>query len=279
MAIETPLFQLNSLFYIALQHNVRYVVKLFFEKRREKYAMYKATEILSLPIRDIKEGEYCGQAKNILFGAKKGQYYLELDKRCLGQAAVIDKEDIAGIGCDFILIEQKSDIQKVLSADEVLRSSLKRSYVLLGVEVVDEAGWRLGKIVDLAIDEEGTLSNIVLDCGATIEKDEIISVCSDVIFVKDKKEPKEYATEKIDGEPAEESEVLGEDTNNSKKLNEYEIEPEDENLQSPIGLNASEDVVSADGLFEIKKGDVITKEIFEKAKEHDAVLALGFVAK
>ena len=211
--------------------------------------MYKATELLALPIRDIKEGAYHGQAKDILFSAKKGQYFLELNKKCLGQAEILASEDIAGIGKDFILIEKKSDIKGVLLADEILRFQLSESYVLLGVEVVDEAGCQLGKVVDLTIDEAGVVSSIVLDGGATLEKDEIISVCSEVIFVRGKGGFKE-------------AESL-----------------EEEKPEVPIGLTVNEDVVSEDGSFEIKKGSVITEEIFKKAMEHDAILALGLVAK
>ena len=233
--------------------------------------MYKATKILSLPIRDIKEGEWQGQARNILFGAKKGQYFLELDKKCLGQAEVLASEDIAGIGCDYILIEKKSDIKKVLSADEALRSSLKRSYVLLGVEVVDAGGLYLGKIVDFTIDEVGVVSNIMLASGTTIEKDEIISICNEVVFVRVKEEIKDEA--KGDDEVSKVSD------DNVDDLDELEQVSDDENQESPVGLIVSEDIVSADGLFEIKRGSVITEAIFDNAVEHDAVLALGLAAR
>ena len=236
--------------------------------------MYKATKILSLPIRDIKEGKHCGQVRNILFGEKEGQYYLELDKKCLGEAEIIAKEDIAGIGENFILIKKQSDIQKVLSADEMLRSNLRKSYVLLGVEVVDEIGWHLGEIIDINIDEEGIISSIVLDGGVTIEKGEIISVCSDVVFVKEEKELKERI-EKIDGK----MKIIKEDIGTSNSPDDNVPGLKEENVQSPVGLKVSEDVVSADGLFELKKGSVITQEIFDKAKKHNAVLALGFTAE
>ena len=224
--------------------------------------MYKATEILSLPIRDIKEGECRGQARNILFGVKKGQYYLELDKKCLGQAEVLAKDDIAGIGKDFILIEKSDDIKKVLSADEVLRSSLKRSYVLLGIEVVNESGSHVGTIVDLTIDNEGIVTNIILNNAITIGKDEIITVCNEVVFVKTSDSYKQAELDNLEELDVVEAEEVSEDEE-----------------ESPVGLIVSEDVVSVDGLFEVKKGSMITQEIFDKAKEHDAVLALAFVAK
>jgi len=224
--------------------------------------MYKATEILSLPIRDIKEGECRGKARNILFGAKQGQYYLELDKSCLGQAEVLAKENIAGIGENFILIEKKSDIKMALSADETLRASLRDSYVLLGVEVISESGCHLGTIVDFIIDEKGVLSCIILDDEVSIDKADIITVCEDVVFVK----------------------VAGDDGKTAKKDNKKDFteeNTEDEKVEeekSPVGLTVKEDVSSADGAFAIKAGSVITEEIFNQAKEHDAVLALGFVA-
>ena len=239
--------------------------------------MYKATEILSLPIRDIKEGKYHGLAKDILFSAKKGKYYLEMDRKCLGQAEVLASEDIAGIGEDFILIEKKSDIQRVLSADETLSSSLKRSYVLLEVEVVDEAGCHLGKVEDLTIDSAGVVVSIELDDTTTIGRDEIISVCSEVVFVRGTKEVKEENDE--NGENKEELTASSIDAFKVIDKNQPEQVVKDEKQRSPIGLIVEEDVVSADGLFEIKAGAEITEKIFNKAKEHDAVLALAFAAR
>jgi len=221
--------------------------------------MYKATEILSLPIRDIKEGECRGKARNILFGARQGQYYLELDKNCLGQAEVLAKENIAGIGDNFILIEKKSDIKMVLSADEALRANLRDSYVLLGVEVISENGSHLGTIVDFIIDKVGVLSRIILDDEVSIDKADIVTVCEDVVFVK--------ATGAHD-----------DDGKMAKKDTKDEGSADEDSEKSPVGLTVREDVSSADGAFVIKAGSVITEEIFNQAKEHDAVLALGFVA-
>jgi len=226
--------------------------------------MYKATEILSLPIRDIKEGECRGKARNILFGAKQGQYYLELDKSCLGQAEVLAKESIASIGESFILIEKESDIKRVLSADEALCANLRKSYVLLGVEVISETGCHLGKIIDFVIDRSGVLSCIILDNEASIDKADIITVCEDVVFVKASGDHDEGG--KMAKENTKDADFIGED------------EAKEDNQKSPVGLTVREDVSSADGAFEIKAGSVITEEIFNRAKEHDAVLALGFVA-
>ena len=222
--------------------------------------MYKATKLIGVPIRDIKKGEINGCAKNIIFDAKGNKGHLEIDKKCLVQAEVLPISDIVGIGDDYLLIEKKSAIKKVIAMDKELRTILKDSYMLIGVEVIEGAGRQLGKVVDLEVAPDGVLSKIFLESGDEIEKEKIISICENTIFVDFSGAIREGIAEKEDEEAV-------------------AIEESEDETVLPIGLTVSKRVVSQDGEFKVKAGTVITEEIIAEASEHDALVDLALCAK
>ena len=217
--------------------------------------MYRATEILPLQIRDIKKGECCGNVKNILFDAGGNNSYIEIEKKSLGQAEVLAISDVIGIGTDYLLIKKKDFIKRILSADKEMRAVLRNSYVLLGVEVIEGMGTKLGKIVDLEINKSGVLSKIFLESGEEIEKNKIISICDTVVFVN-------LNDNIMEDEESEEDEEL--------EMDEMEL---------PLGLTVGKKVTSADGTFEIKKGTVITEKIIDEASQHDVLVDLALSAQ
>ena len=227
--------------------------------------MDRVTRIASLPIRDISSGEDCGVAQNILFNTKGALAFLELTKKGLGPAEILAISDVVGIGDDYLLIKEKSDIKKISLLDDEKRSELSDSYVLIGTEVIEVTGNKMGKIVDLEVDKSGEFSKLILEDGKEIEKAKIRSICEAAVFVD--------CSGSVTEEDKDTSGII-EGTVEETTAGTEEIE-ETELGKLSVGLIVSKDIVSDDGLFEIKAGSVITEEIIDEASKHDALIAIA----
>lgn len=220
--------------------------------------MSRATEVLALPIVDIRKGSHKGVAKNILLNPETGELHLTLEKEHPGEVELLGVTDITGVGENYLLIPSQEVLKGLYTHEEVL-SILKSSFVLLGVEVVDQVGNQLGEISDFTLGEGRGIGSIFLDSGQEIEGGHILSVCPDIVFVDIREGSKEV-------------EIIQKDTQNTK------IEKQEEQ-SLPIGLVLKEDIRSADGEFQLKKGSVITEEVMEEAEAHDALLLLALHAE
>ena len=242
---------------------------------------------MELPIRDIKSGKYNGFAKNILFDGIGKNGHLEIDRENIAKAEIMAVKDIKGVGEDYILIEDDSALKRVLKMDDETRDILRDSYILLGIEVIEGVGNKLGKVIDLEVTEKGELSKIFLENGTEIEKDKVTSICMDAIFVNLSgeviEEPIEESTAESIEEPTEESaNESEEEPKEDEVIDEDEIAAMDlsgEDIASPIGLIVDKTVVSADEMFRVAEGTVITEEIFNEALKHDVLVELALCTR
>jgi len=216
---------------------------------------------------DMKRGKEHGKPTNLLLNPENGQIHLVVSHEHPGAITLVNGNNIVGAGTNYLLIEEE-EVLKTLYANSEVVEILRDSYVLMSMEVVSSAGIRLGVIQDVVLDERYELTGILLEEGREIGREEILSVCHGMVFVRS-----------------------GGDKNLQIHVKEPEIEieevqseisksPSREDAASmPVGLTLKKDLVSEDGEFNLKAGTKITEAIISEAANHDVLVQLAIYAE
>ncbi|MCP1111531.1 uncharacterized protein YrrD [Lachnospiraceae bacterium PF1-21] len=237
--------------------------------------MNKATYLLTLPILEIEKGLDLGRAAGVLLNSSTQKVYLTLENGHPGQAKILDTADIEGVGEQYLLIKNKEVLKSVLE-DTSISEMLKECYLLLGVEVVDASGTRLGEIQDLVFDEQYIISSLILNSGQELEAESILSVCHDRIFVsvEKAKEQRYVKPEYVKPEP-----VRPESAKQAPAKEEGAKAQAENGNATYVGFKMGKTVVSDDGKFRVEKGTVITEALMQEAERHNALLSIAMYAE
>lgn len=221
---------------------------------------------------------------------------------------VLPFEKALAVGDTFMTVQSRSDFLPL--SDEAL-GIVNDGFKLFGSEVYSKTGNRLGIVVSYGFDPVfGKVTELVLDSKATFAADQFVFFSPEFVFVDDgertavelrsagiaadrAEEEAETVSEAepvLVEEPEEEFEEESEEEEPEEESDEEESEeePEEEPVETQpeladedaelviflLGQTTAEDVVSADGEFTVPRGTVLTSEMLDEARAHDALLLL-----
>ncbi len=223
---------------------------------------------------------------------------------------VLPFEKALAVGDTFMTVQSRNDFLPL--SDEAL-GIVNDGFRLVGSEVYSKTGNRLGIVASYGFDPVfGKVTELVLDSKATFAADQLVFFSPEFVFVDDGERTAaelrsadiaaDQAEEEVEAVPEAESaqleeleEEFEEEFEESEEESEEESdedEPEEELEEEPVeaqpeladedaelvifllGQTTAEDVVSADGEFMVPRGTVLTSEMLDEARAHDALLLL-----
>lgn len=264
--------------------------------------MYKISDVISKPVYTIYEGVQAGTIINFLYDKRnkkiKGFFIFDDDSDI---EQFITVRNVYKLGNDNLLIKNRDKIQ-ISKID-------KKS--ILGINMVSIKGENAGEIKDVFFDEKYNVYSIETKNGVVIPVDDIINIGQDIILfdTNEKKvkvsRMKSYSKILVEDLPhikvsilqdseltdvpiisnnfeekdfSIESRIMGETTSSfppKKSLKSLTLPPKIlSNPKSIIGKYAKEMVCGLNGEVIIKKGQMVTEKIFEKAQKHSKVFEL-----
>lgn len=193
---------------------------------------------------------------------------------------VLPFEKALAVGDTFMTVQSRNDFLPL--SDEAL-GIVNDGFRLVGSEVYSKTGNRLGIVASYGFDPVfGKVTELVLDSKATFAADqaeEEVEAVPEAESVQVEELEEEFEEEFEESE--EESEEESDEDEPEEELEEEPVEaqPElaDEDAELVIfllGQTTAEDVVSADGEFMVPRGTVLTSEMLDEARAHDALLLL-----
>ncbi len=259
--------------------------------------MYKVSETISKPVYTIYEGIEVGTILNFLYDNKlkkiKGFFIFD-DESEIEQ--YITSKNLYKIGEDNLLIKNRNKIQ--ISKFE------KRS--ILNLDLISLNGESAGEIKDVYFDEKFLVSSVETKKGVIIPAKNIVNIGQDVAIFCNNEQKVNIARMKpiskilVENLPNIKVEILEEnklpnipiisnivDSENFVKENKMigqKIEEPKRKISLPpkilsnpksiIGKYAKEMICGINGEVIIKKGQMITDKIYEKAQKHSKLFEL-----
>lgn len=239
--------------------------------------MNKISDIISTPVISLFEGDYLGIIYNIMF-----DYRL---RRC-NYACVVDEndniphlikfKDIFKIGSSCVFIKNKGYLSLETNCEKEIENNLNP----LNQKVYDLDCNYLGTSQDVIIDDNYYISQIILNNGKIINKDEIFNIGKSAIIVgksqisiqKLRPSNKTIKIQKTDRRvtilSAPPKDKLN--TNNNKIITDFRF---------LIGRILSQDIIAINGELIAKKDAIVTKEIVNKASYFGKLVEIARYSK
>ncbi len=206
---------------------------------------------------EILNGSVAGKVKDIVMNPDTKEVIMVTDEGMFSDFHILRREEVMGIGGDFIMIKTEQAIQSSRQNPK-LAEMLTEYYSILGLLVVTSTGNIVSRIQDFSIDEKNwKLVEIMLEDGKVYTKDQLLSISSKYVFVQEG----EVTTpnSEVTTPNSEEAVKDGEETAQT----EADIEGVTNFL---AGMTVTADIANEDGTFKIEKGTILTEEIVEQAK-------------
>ena len=212
-------------------------------------------------------------------------------------------EGALSVGDTFLTVQSRGDF---LSTSSETQNVVNDGFKLVGVEAYSKTGNKLGTVASFGFDPVfGTVTGVALDEGSSFDADQFVFFAPEFVFVDDGEktagelraegaaegdrdeavkpdetedvvaEPESADPEEADETEADEPEVAIEEAVEPEQDEETDEPDEDAELVAfLLGMTLTEDVESADGAFTVSKGTVLTQELVDDAREHEALLLL-----
>lgn len=260
--------------------------------------MFKITEVISKPIYTIYEGENVGTINNFLYDYKsqkiKGFFIFNDDSE---KDFFVKKNKIFTLGQDYLLVKNKNSIKK----SEIEGNNL------INLQVVTLDGENLGEIIELFFDENYIVNSIETNKAIIIPAKSIINIGENIVIIDNspkkinisRMKPIQRILDKdipeIKVSILEESKlatipIISKNFNENNFSNENKIMGNSiketfkktlilppkilSNPKSIIGKYAKELLCGLNGEIIIKKGQMVTEKIYEKAQKHSKLFEL-----
>lgn len=209
---------------------------------------------------------------------------------------VLPFEKALAVGDTFVTVQGRGDFLPMSGeASGIVNDGFK----LVGSEVYSKTGNRLGIVASYGFDTVfGKVTELVLDSGATFAAEQFVFFAPEFVFVDD---GERTAAEQRGTAPVQDDAEIAEEPSSDERQEaasvplvlELEadepsaVEPEEVVEEQPdeadedaelvaflLGRMIVEDVASADGEFTASKGTVLTADVVDEARAHDALLLL-----
>lgn len=237
--------------------------------------MKKISDIISMPIISLYEGEYIGIVYNVMFDyrLKKCNYAIILDEKENINYAIKFK-DIYKIGNQCIYIKNKT----CLNLESNCLKELEENLSPINLKVYSLNCELLGTSNDIVINEKYEINELIMNNGTSISSDNIFNIGKNVIIVgKVKFTPNLFKPkQKIVKLPQNENKVMIlSDFIKSETKSNISTSKIITDFRFLIGRVLSQDVKALNGEMIAKKNSIITKDIVNKASSYGKLVEIA----
>ncbi|MBE5758289.1 MAG: hypothetical protein E7345_05165 [Clostridiales bacterium] len=240
--------------------------------------MNKISDIISMPIISMYEGEYLGIAYNLLFDLKnKKCKYIEILNDTDNLPKIIKYSDIYKIGKECIFIKNTECVELKSNLDYELENLASP----INISTYNLDGEKVGTSLDVVLNNQ-TIEEIILNNTKVVKNNEIVNIGKNIILINknsinlSKFKPKT----KINKQPKTDTPVMilsnttpsiNKDTENyTKIITDYRF---------LIGRILQKDIFAINGEIIAKNGSIITKDIVNKASSYGKLIEVTRYSK
>ena len=251
--------------------------------------MKKSTEILSLPVFSIREGEELGTIKAFIINAaaKSVEAFLIDDGKWYLGAKLLPAKAVAGLGEFAVTVESSDNVVGVADFPDI-EPLLVANTSVIGTKVVTTAGRILGRVTDFMVENDGNIAvcEYTGDNGDNqqVLLENIITLGKDVLFIRDASEEQAApvaaeapapvaeapvaAPAPVVEEPKAEEPKVAEETpaEPAPEVDAYSRKIEEKTRKFLLGKKASRRIETDNGVLVVDEGGEITEEVLQKAK-------------
>ena len=251
--------------------------------------MKKSTEILSLPVFSIREGEELGTIKAFIINAaaKSVEAFLIDDGKWYLGAKLLPAKAVAGLGEFAVTVESSDNVVGVADFPDI-EPLLVANTSVIGTKVVTTAGRILGRVTDFMVENDGKIAvcEYTVDNGDNqqVLLENIITLGKDVLFIRDASEEQTApvaaeapapvaeapvaAPAPVVEEPKAEEPKVAEETpaEPAPEVDAYSRKIEEKTRKFLLGKKASRRIETDNGVLVVDEGGEITEEVLQKAK-------------
>ena len=243
--------------------------------------MYKLSEIFSMPVISLYNGQVEGIVKNAILDKKlrKIKYFFVIGTNDFDEEQIFSVNSIFKIGKDAIIVKNTSCLELYSNFEPQLTSN---NPINLNAYTID--GTKLGKIHDVFFDEKYNVQSLQLSNNEIITIDEIASSSSNVLLIhnkdskiniskfSDQKKPKLIKTE----EPVTILRANFNQTNNEKTAQQTILPSKiTSTVNFLVGRIVTQNLYSQSKEVIAKKGSQITLKTIDCARKNGKIKELA----
>ena len=237
--------------------------------------MYKISDIISTPVISLYEGEHIGIIYNIMFDyrQKKCNFARILNEND-NIPRLIKFKDIFKIGNDCIFIKNLTCLDLETNCEKEMEENTNP----INLKVYNLSCEFLGTSHDIIVDDNFRISQIVLNNGKIIERNDILNIGKSTIIVGSDVSIQKFKpvvkSIKIQNSPKKVmilSDFINSETNTQNKIIT--------DFRFLIGRILSQDVIALNGEMIARKDSIVTKDIVNKASSYGKLVEIARYSK
>ena len=237
--------------------------------------MYKISDIISTPVISLYEGEHIGIIYNIMFDyrQKKCNFACILNEND-NIPRLIKFKDIFKIGNDCIFIKNLTCLDLETNCEKEMEENTNP----INLKVYNLSCEFLGTSHDIIVDDNFRISQIVLNNGKIIERNDILNIGKSTIIVGSDVSIQKFKpvvkSIKIQNSPKKVmilSDFINSETNTQNKIIT--------DFRFLIGRILSQDVIALNGEMIARKDSIVTKDIVNKATSYGKLVEIARYSK
>lgn len=237
--------------------------------------MYKISDIISTPVISLYEGEHIGIIYNIMFDyrQKKCNFACILNEND-NIPRLIKFKDIFKIGNDCIFIKNLTCLNLETNCEKEMEENTNP----INLKVYNLSCEFLGTSHDIIVDDNFRISQIVLNNGKIIERNDILNIGKSTIIVGSDVSIQKFKpvvkSIKIQNSPKKVmilSDFINSETNTQNKIIT--------DFRFLIGRILSQDVIALNGEMIARKDSIVTKDIVNKASSYGKLVEIARYSK
>ena len=237
--------------------------------------MYKISDIISTPVISLYEGEHIGIIYNIMFDyrQKKCNFACILNEND-NIPRLIKFKDIFKIGNDCIFIKNLTCLDLETNCEKEMEENTNP----INLKVYNLSCEFLGTSHDIIVDDNFRISQIVLNNGKIIERNDILNIGKSTIIVGSDVSIQKFKpvvkSLKIQNSPKKVmilSDFINSETNTQNKIIT--------DFRFLIGRILSQDVIALNGEMIARKDSIVTKDIVNKASSYGKLVEIARYSK
>lgn len=237
--------------------------------------MYKISDIISTPVISLYEGEHIGIIYNIMFDyrQKKCSFACILNEND-NIPRLIKFKDIFKIGNDCIFIKNLTCLDLETNCEKEMEENTNP----INLKVYNLSCEYVGTSHDIIVDDNFRISQIVLNNGKIIERNDILNIGKSTIIIGNDVSIQKFKpvvkSIKIQNTPKKvmilSDFIKNEATPQNKIITDFRF---------LIGRILSQDVIALNGEMIAKKDSIVTKDIVNKASSYGKLVEIARYSK
>lgn len=237
--------------------------------------MYKISDIISTPVISLYEGEHIGIIYNIMFDyrQKKCSFACILNEND-NIPRLIKFKDIFKIGNDCIFIKNLTCLDLETNCEKEMEENTNP----INLKVYNLSCEYVGTSHDIIVDDNFRISQIVLNNGKIIERNDILNIGKSTIIIGN-----DVSIQKF--KPVVKSIKIQNTPKKVMILSDFiktEATPQNKiitDFRFLIGRILSQDVIALNGEMIARKDSIVTKDIVNKASSYGKLVEIARYSK